>query len=148
ITPDDHESVLRMINSRKLQATNFFIKTLSRNEISKYLSASDFGLVPVRQNPSKRFCSPIKDGEYWACGLPIIIPTGISDDYLFAEEYKIGIVIEDMTELSMNIVVQKIRVWLKQNRKEDVVKRCNQFVESDRSIENYKKLYKRIFSEV
>ena len=73
-----------------------------------------------------------------------MIPKGISDDYLFAEAYNIGIVIEDMNTLSMKNTVEKIDIWLNQNHKPAVVKRCREFVESDRSIENYQALFSDI----
>ena len=36
--------------------------------------------TPVKPVPTKRYCTPVKDGEYWALGLPVIITEGISDD--------------------------------------------------------------------
>lgn len=148
LTPDDHAMVYSAIQRRNLNKDKFVVKTLARNEISPYLSASDFGLVPVRQKPSKRFCSPIKDGEYWACGLPIIIPKGISDDYVFAQKYHIGIVMTDTSRSSNQLVLQEIKVWFKEQNKAEVVKRCRKFVLADRSIDNYKSLYKEIFLDV
>ncbi|QNF33818.1 hypothetical protein HUW51_14220 [Adhaeribacter swui] len=148
LTPDDHSYVYSFLNKKKLNKEKFIVKTLNRLEVSKFLSASDFGLVPVRQNPSKRFCSPIKDGEYWACGLPIIIPKGISDDYIFCQQYKIGIVMDDTSKISNNKVLNEIKVWLREQSREDVIKRCRSFALSDRSIEKYKSLYKEIFMSI
>ena len=124
ITPDHTEIILKYISIKELDLSKFIIVTLSRTEIGDYLSASDFGLVSVRQRPSKQFCSPIKNGEYWACGLPILIPKGISDDYLFAQEHNIGIVFEDMSSKSMEEVSEKIVEWQMKNNKEEVTKRC------------------------
>lgn len=148
ITPDSHEGIFNYIESKNLDKSKFIVMTLQRNEISKFLSASDFGLVPVRQNPGKRYCSPIKDGEYWACGLPILIPKGISDDYIFARQYNIGLVIKDMDRESLEIVLQNMEVWLKIKNKDEVVKDCRDFVVKDRSIQKYKNLYREIFSKI
>ena len=145
LTPDAHDKIMKWLDFKNINKSKFIIKTLKKEEIGKYLSASDFGLVPVRQYPGKRYCSPIKDGEYWACGLPIIIPKGISDDYLFANEYNIGIVIKNMSKGSMENTVKKIKAWLNLNTKEEVVKRCRAFVENDRSVEKHKEKYRNIF---
>lgn len=62
-----------------------FVNKLTKQAIPGYLSAADIGMVAVRPLPSKRYCSPIKTGEYWACGLPALIPKGIGDDYLMVD---------------------------------------------------------------
>ncbi|WP_207432381.1 hypothetical protein [Sabulibacter ruber] len=145
ITPDSHSHVYQSLDLNGIEKSKVTVLTLKRNEISAYLSASDFGLVPVRQNPSKRFCSPIKDGEYWACGLPIIIPRGISDDYLFAKDKKIGIVLDEPCESSYIKVIKEVDFWLKNEPKNSIVDRCRSFAISDRDIKPYKNLYSEIF---
>lgn len=50
------------------------------SEIADYIGLADFALTPVKPVPTKKFCTPIKDGEYWALGLPVIISRDISDD--------------------------------------------------------------------
>lgn len=66
-------------------------------EMYKYLSIADFGLTPVKPIESKRYCSPIKDGEYWATGLPVVITENISDDSYIIEKENIGSVIKQFS---------------------------------------------------
>lgn len=61
-------------------------------KIPSYLGLADFALCPVKPIPTKRYCTPIKNGEYWALGLPVIIPKGISDDAQIIQENSIGAV--------------------------------------------------------
>ncbi|HEX8921719.1 MAG TPA: glycosyltransferase, partial [Pyrinomonadaceae bacterium] len=42
--------------------------------IPKYIGLGDFAINPVKPVPTKRYCTSIKDGEYWAMGLPVVIP--------------------------------------------------------------------------
>lgn len=147
-TPDDYGIVKEFIREKELDESLFVIGTLKKEDIPSYLSAADFGLVPVRQKPSKRFCSPIKDGEYWACGLPIIIPEGISDDYIYAEQYGIGISVKDFTDKSLIEVVKQIDDWMANKSREDVRYKARKFVEQDRNVEHYKLLYRKVFLQV
>jgi glycosyltransferase involved in cell wall biosynthesis len=147
-TPDPHSLVLKFIEEKGLDISKFLIKTLKREEISLYLSSSDVGLVPVRQNPSKRYCSPIKDGEYWACGLPIIIPEGISDDYIISTKENIGLVLSDMSRNSVIQCINELKEWRSNNPRELLIERCQTFVERDRSIDRYKRLYQEIFEAI
>jgi hypothetical protein len=61
-------------------------------EVPRYMGLGDFGLTPVLSAPSKRYCTPIKDGEYWALGLPVVITPNISDDTELVETHQAGVV--------------------------------------------------------
>jgi glycosyltransferase involved in cell wall biosynthesis len=56
------------------------------------MGLGDFGLCPVLPTPSKRFCTPIKNGEYWALGLPVVITPRISDDSERIVKHRAGVV--------------------------------------------------------
>lgn len=144
-SPDNLNEIHNHFEDVGIPSSNYHVGVLTKNQVPSYLSMADFGLVPVRQYPGKRFCSPIKNGEYWACGLPIIIPKGISDDYLFAEDNKIGILLNDTSERSMKKTLLSLEKWFIQENIIAVRQRCREFVEKDRSVEKYKKLYKDIF---
>ena len=64
------------------------------NEVPRYLSLGNFALNPVKPVPTKRFCTSIKDGEYWAMGLPVVISPNISDDSNIIERENIGVVVD------------------------------------------------------
>lgn len=63
------------------------------HQVPMYLSASDFAYSLVKSGPSKKFCSPLKNGEYWANGLPIIVPEDIGDDSDIVLRSGLGVVI-------------------------------------------------------
>lgn len=67
-------------------------------EVARYLALADFALTPVKPVPTKRYCTPIKDGEYWAMGLPVVIPTGISEDSEIIRREGIGAVLDRLDD--------------------------------------------------
>ena len=146
LTGDDRMKLSSYISKFNLSEDKVYINKVSRDQVPGYLSASDYGFVAVRQYPGKRFCSPIKDGEYWSCGLPIIIPKGISDDYVYADREGIGIVIDDMSSTSIEKLGDKLVEWRKMDRGE-LRQKCRSFAIKDRSVDKFKKTYLDIFTD-
>ena len=71
------------------------VRFVSHAAIPQYMGLADFALTPVKPAASKRACSPIKDGEYWALGLPVIITEGISNDSELIEHAGCGVLWRD-----------------------------------------------------
>lgn len=67
---------------------------VSHAVVPDYIGLADFALTPVKSVPTKKYCTPIKDGEYWALGLPVIISRDISDDSDIIRTHDIGAVID------------------------------------------------------
>ena len=146
LTTDDHKQIYKWLQEYGIETNGVYVGAVSKDKVPRYLSASDFGFVPVRQYPGKRFCSPIKDGEYWACGLPIIIYEGISDDYLLTQENQLGIVVKNTSAESCKKATKEIDRWIADNDVSAVRKRTRDFVGKDRSVKKFQVLYTRIFN--
>jgi hypothetical protein len=58
-----------------------------------HLSAADVGLSFILPAPSKRACSPVKNGEYLACGLPVVTTAGIGDYSELVSGQRVGVVV-------------------------------------------------------
>jgi hypothetical protein len=78
------------------------------SEIPKWLSLGDFALTPIKPVPSKKCCTPIKNGEYWAMGLPVVIPPDISEDSAIIEQENAGAIIAGLGEAELDKTVEKI----------------------------------------
>lgn len=63
-------------------------------KVPDYLSAADFAFSMIRHNASSPFCSPIKNGEYWACGLPIFSSDFGGDDIDVVQNEKAGVIVQ------------------------------------------------------
>jgi hypothetical protein len=70
---------------------------VSHHEVVEYLNIADFGITPVKPVYTKKFCSPIKNGEYWAMGLPVIITRDISIDSGIILQYNAGYVLDQLS---------------------------------------------------
>ena len=79
--------------------SEFAINCVPQSDVGDFLSAADFGLSLHRPTPSKMGISPIKNGEYLANGLPIIMPDGIGDDSKIIREKGFGVIIDDVSQI-------------------------------------------------
>lgn len=69
-----------------------YVNTVLQHEVADYLSAADFAFSLHKPGPAKMGISPIKNGEYLASGLPVMIPRGIGDDSHEIEKWNLGVV--------------------------------------------------------
>ena len=91
LTMNDLGETKKIFEDVGLEPNQFLITRASYDEMPNYLSAADLGLVAVPPQPSKKFCSNIKVGEFLCTGLPYFICEGVSEDDLVARKFDVGI---------------------------------------------------------
>ena len=114
------------------------------DEIPKYLSLGDFAINPVKPVPTKRYCTSIKDGEYWAMGLPVVISPNISDDSGIIEKENIGVVVDLSDKASLPASIEKLEALLKD--KIALKEKIRQIAIRYRSFEIAERIYKEIYN--
>lgn len=98
VTPHTDEEVKALFDMAKVNPVNYTIAHSGYEDIHRYYSAADFAVIAVPPGPSKKFISNIKVGEYLCAGLPFLITRGISEDYWYAENRGVGVVVDDFKE--------------------------------------------------
>ncbi|HEU4860467.1 MAG TPA: glycosyltransferase, partial [Chitinophagaceae bacterium] len=117
---------------------------VSHSEIPAYLSLGDFAINPVKPVPTKRYCTSIKDGEYWAMGLPVVISPDISDDSGIIEKEKIGVIVNftQKTEIARAVLEIKELLKFKNSLREAIVHVAERY----RSYAIAHSIYQKIYS--
>jgi hypothetical protein len=95
----------------------------------------------VPPGPSKKFISNIKVGEYLCAGLPFLITRGVSEDYLYAEQKNVGVVVDDFVETEIKKAWPQIKAYLTMNA-EQRRQHCRAVGIEYRGFENLNKLFK------
>jgi glycosyltransferase involved in cell wall biosynthesis len=88
------------------------VRTATRDEMPGYLSAADVGLSFVTPFPSKTAASPVKNGEYLACGLPIVTTPRIGDYSALVARREVGVVLDDLDAPSFSKACAALPVLL------------------------------------
>lgn len=112
VTPHPDEEVIGMFNKANVPRESYSICHCDYADIHRYYFAADFGIIAVPPGPSKKFISNVKVGEYLCAGLPFLITRGVSEDYLFALERKVGVVVDDFTKEEIDAAWPEIRDYL------------------------------------
>jgi len=113
LTQDELE---KFCEKHHLDSKRFSLISSPHHMMPVYLSVADFGISPYKPAPSKKYCTPIKNGEYWAVGLPVIITKDISIDSDLIERNNIGYVLKDLSAGEYFNAVKKIDELLRGDR--------------------------------
>lgn len=145
LTNHDPGQIKNWINVSGLKAsiiTNLFVE---HAKIADYIGLADFAITPVKSVPSKKYCTPIKDGEYWALGLPVVITHDISDDSAIIEKENIGAVIESLDHNSYLRVVKKIDSLFSSEPRKALRNRIRKVAIKYRSFEIAELVYSKVY---
>jgi hypothetical protein len=80
LSPDDKDAVLQGLRSSGYKGDRVEVKYVQHAEVASHLSTADLAFAPYRGTPSSACISPMKVGEYWANGLPVLLTRGVGDD--------------------------------------------------------------------
>lgn len=80
LTPNSIPDVKAKLDRVGFVENQYFVTKSPHHEVPGYLSAANFAFAPIKPAPCRLYCSPVKVGEYWACGLPVLLTEGVGDD--------------------------------------------------------------------
>jgi glycosyltransferase involved in cell wall biosynthesis len=150
LTPNKHERIRKLMQERGIPEGRYTAVGAAPRDVSSYLSASDAGLAFIKPCFSKVASSPTKYAEYLACGLPLIINSGVGDADSLVIDEGIGALVHDFTEDQYEeaaAIVESL-VGDRENtrrRTRAVAERC--FDVRTVGVQRYSRLYERIFAD-
>jgi len=143
LTQDDIE----VLNKKKISIDSqkaYFIHPLYE-EIPVLLNCADAGIFFI--NPYKKFgSSPIKLGEFLACGKPVIINSGIGDTEELVRDNRVGVVIKDFNKNEYMDKIKELFELLQEGK--TLAGRCRAVARKYLSLEMGADSYRRIYSEL
>lgn len=142
LTPNPIEVVKAKLKQVGLNETNTFVTKAPHHEVPSYLSAADFAFAPIKPAKCRQYCSPVKVGEYWASGLPVILTEGVGDDSKIIQEEGGGAIFNLERRNSVEEAVQQIDRLIHMTGYRGQVR---QIAEKHRSIQQAKKAYAKFF---
>lgn len=147
ITPDDTAQVRQTYLDAGLQESDFVVlDKIPYSQIEGYISACDMGLVAIPPLDSQKYRTPVKIGNYLACGLPYIVNRGVADDDLLAEKERVGVVLESLEAADIHRALPALRQMMDEPR-EAQRQRCRQAAIEHRGMHNSINVLKQIFAQ-
>ncbi len=117
LTDKNKEEVDALIKKKNISPSCIETQFVTHEKIPYYYQLADFAINPVKPVPSKQYCTSIKDGEYWAMGLPVVITKNISDDSSIIEEEDIGYVLKELSDQQYLKACEKIDALVNMDKK-------------------------------
>jgi hypothetical protein len=88
------ESFRNRLGQLGLSPGDYWVGTVSPNEVPDYLAAADFAFCFIKPGYSKLSSSPTKIGEFLASGLPVLCNVGIGDTDELLVTNQVGVLVE------------------------------------------------------
>ena len=144
LTPDNLEIVKKKLAREGIPSTQYYLAYVSHEMVPDFLSAADFAFAPCKPSPSSEFCSPVKIGEYWASGLPVLLTRGVGDDSRIIEYEGGGFTFDLSDKGSLPVALHNLRELLEQNNRAELTRRICILAHKYRNYERVRAVYERI----
>lgn len=143
LTNHSNEELDLFCKDSQLNRSVIVKRFVPHDEVPKYMELGSFGICPVTPVPSKEFCTPIKNGEYWAMGLPVVITKNISTDSALISKHNAGYVLNELNDEEYQNAVKKIDTLLKDK---DLSGHIRSIAETERNFSIAENIYKAIYA--
>lgn len=140
---DDY--LLKKIREHHIEKSTTIKLFVKHAEIPLYMGLADFAFSPYKPVSSKKYCTPIKDGEYWAMGLPIVITPGISIDSDIVANNNAGAVLESLDEEGYKNAINRIDTILKEKSRMEIYNQIRPLAEKYRNFSIAEEIYREIY---
>ncbi|HTA28043.1 MAG TPA: hypothetical protein VK809_09660, partial [Bacteroidia bacterium] len=119
---------------------------VKHSEVPLYMGLADFAISPVKPVPTKRYCTPIKDGEYWGMGLPVVIPPDISVDSDIIKENRAGAILQGFDGIAYTDAAEEIDAIIKGKSRLEIYNQIRPLAEKYRDFSIAEEVYRKIYS--
>jgi glycosyltransferase involved in cell wall biosynthesis len=138
LTPNILSEVRAKLTRVGFNEDEIFITKAPHVDVPGYLSAADFAFAPIKPAPCRLFCSPIKVGEYWAAGLPVLLTEGVGDDSAIIQQEGGGAIFNLDQSTSVPTAIQQVAELLRvPNYRQQTVMLAQRHRSLDRALQAY-----------
>ena len=145
ITPTPRPVIEEGISKAGLNAGDFIIREVSRQEVPFFIKASDINISFIKPVYSKISSSPTKLGEVLAMGIPVICNSGVGDVKEIVNTTGSGFVIDHFAESDFDKAIQSIPSLLEKSPS-SIRDSARNIFSLDKGIQSYYSCYKQILS--
>ena len=125
----------------------FLIQEVPYDDVPKWLSYGGVSIFFIRPAFSKKGSCPTKFAESMACGLPLIINSGLGDCDEFVEKEKVGVIVREFSLTSYTHAIDELQTLLEAK---DLTYRCQhvakKYFSLDKGIEKYQQIYQGLIN--
>lgn len=148
LTPQSHDQISEWLGAYDIPSEKVHIKSVLHSEVPSYLSAADFAFSFHKSTNHSFAFSPIKNGEYWASGLPIVISEGIGDDSEIVVKENGGAIFTPSETTSNDAAFNHILTYYKSGNRMDVANQMYAIAHKHRNFSLAESVYSKLFDHL
>jgi glycosyltransferase involved in cell wall biosynthesis len=148
LSPAPQEEVFRYCINNGLDPAVIHHVFVPHEEVAGYMGLGDFAFSAFKPVESRKYCTPIKNGEYWAMGLPVVIGEGISEDSDIIRANNAGYVLRTLSDEEFRAAAWHIRQMLAAEDRGKLANRIHQLAQKHRNFAIAEEVYRTIYSNV
>jgi len=147
LTPTDPAEVIAMAAAAGIAAERMTVLSVAPGEVPEHLRRADFAINFVRPVPTRLYNTSIKDAEYLACGLPVLIADGISDDSRLIADNRAGAVFESLDPTAYRAAARSLRAILDEEPAPARRARIRELAERHRDLDSAAAVYASLYGD-
>jgi len=149
LTQSDVRIAEKFITESNADLNDLTIVNAQPRDVPRYIRLSNVALIFIKQTFSKLASCPTKVAECLACGVPIIVNSGMGDIDSMVKKDKIGVVVEEFLGSEYKVRIKEYLDTIRPD--ESVTRRCFQAAKDNFSlrmgIERYDGVYRHIMGQ-
>lgn len=138
----DIERIKSMLEANAFPMDKLLLKSVVLDDVPSYLSAADFAYSLHKPTPSKIAISPIKNAEYWANGLPVVMSIGIGDDSALLATAHLGAAF-DLSLGQFSSTLKRVEAMINEERTQNA---RTDFAKTHRSFNRVRAIYDQLIA--
>lgn len=146
LTQTGKEQIYRVIEKKGLKREDLSATEQPPEMIPRFLSLVDAGIFFIKPSFSKQASSPTKLAEFLACGIPIIINSGVGDTEELVRKEGVGTVIKDFSDQAYRMAIEELKELML--REEHLKRRCRDAAEKHYSLKYGVRQYLDIYEDL
>lgn len=147
LTNADRKEIESYCASVDLEPSFVISAFVPHSKIPEHMGLGDFAFSAFKPVPSRKYCTPIKNGEYWAMGLPVVIPENISTDSDIIRETDSGYVCRTLTKGEFRKACEHLNKLLSTEATPKLSERIHQLAEKHRNFTIASEVYRTIYAD-
>lgn len=148
LTSTPEEEISAMCKAVNLDPAVVISSFVPHAEVPDYMGLADLAFSAFKPVESRKYCTPIKNGEYWAMGLPVVIAEGISEDSNIIRTNNAGYVLASLSDEEYRNAAQSIKDLLKKEDHHKLANRIHQLAQKHRNFAIAEHVYRSIYENL
>ena len=142
----DKQYIINILEELEIDRQDYLISSVNHEDVPGFLRRSLISLIFYRRTLSAAGCCPIKFAESLACGVPVVINSGVGDCDRIVDEERIGIVIKKFSNQAYEQAARGIEDLLREGV--GIRQRCRKiagkYFSLPQAVEKYFNIYRRL----